>query len=154
VLFTNRGNKSISKPRSHWPGVRPSASQQFVAGGPERTGTNREGIRVRLNYSRSATDHTRFGAKSDHVLSRLCYGLRWYIPGVVPEALRWVSVRPVRPDIGDRAPTLAGFSTATHGGRAAKPRCYTVAYDYQWNFRGTYNRYVICKVQNSSYIPR
>jgi len=38
--------------------------------------------------------------------------------------------------------------------KSANPRCYTVAYEYQWNFRGTYDRYVICKVQNSSYIPR
>ena len=30
------------KPRSHCPGVRPGASRQFTAGGPGRTGTNRD----------------------------------------------------------------------------------------------------------------
>jgi len=33
-------------------------------------------------------------------------------------------------------------------------RCYAVAYDYQWNSPGSYNRYVIYKVQNSSYITK
>ena len=44
-------------------GVRPGATRQFVAGGLGRTGTNREGIRVRSYISGSATDRTRFGAK-------------------------------------------------------------------------------------------
>ena len=35
------------KSRSLCPGVRPGASRQFTAGGPGRTGTNRDGIRVR-----------------------------------------------------------------------------------------------------------
>ena len=52
------------KPRSHCPGVRPGAPRQFAAGGPGRTGTNREGIRVRSYISGSATDQTRFGAKN------------------------------------------------------------------------------------------
>ena len=43
------------------------------------------------------TDQTRFGAKSDHGLSRLCYGLRRCIPGVAPEVLRCVPVRPDTP---------------------------------------------------------
>ena len=66
------------KPRSHCPGVhlRLGASGQFVAGGPGRTGSNREGIRVRSFIPGSATNQTRFRAKSDHGLSRLFYGLR------------------------------------------------------------------------------
>ena len=56
------------KPRSNCHGVRPSASRQFVAGGPGRTWTNRDGIQVRSYNPSSATDQTRFGAKSDHIL--------------------------------------------------------------------------------------
>jgi len=48
---------------SHCPVVRPGASRQFVAGGPGRTGTNREGIRVRSYIPGSATEQIRFGAK-------------------------------------------------------------------------------------------
>ena len=59
----------------HCPGVRPGVPRQFVAGRPGRTGTNREGTRVRSYIPGSATDQTRFWAKSDHGLSRLCYGL-------------------------------------------------------------------------------
>ena len=40
------------KPLSHCPGVRPGT--QFVAGGPRRTGTNREGSRVRSYIPGSA----------------------------------------------------------------------------------------------------
>jgi len=60
----------VLKPRSHCPGVRPGASRQFAAGGPGRTGTNREGIRVRSYIPGSATDQTRFGTNIDHGLSR------------------------------------------------------------------------------------
>jgi len=58
------------KPRSHSPGVRPGASRQFTAGGPGRTGTNRDGIRVRLYIPGSATDQARFGAHIYHGMSR------------------------------------------------------------------------------------
>jgi len=47
------------KPRSHCPGVRPAASRQFTAGGPGRTGTNRDGIRVRSYIPGSAADQAR-----------------------------------------------------------------------------------------------
>jgi len=47
-----------------------------------------------------------------------------------------------------------GVTAAGHGSRAAKPRCFTVAYEYQWFFLEPYNRNVICKVQNSIYILR
>jgi len=47
-----------------------------------------------------------------------------------------------------------GVTTASDWSRTAKPRYYTVAYEYQWNSHGTYKRYVICKVQKSSYILR
>jgi len=81
--------------------------------------------------------------------------LRRYIPGVAPEVTRRVPVRPDTPLFcpGHRWQS-PGVNTASHGSRTAKPRCYAVAYEYQWNSRGTNNRYVICKVQNSSYIPR
>jgi len=39
--------EKVENPRSHCPGVRPGASRQFVAGGPVRTGTIREGVLVR-----------------------------------------------------------------------------------------------------------
>ena len=74
------------KPHSHCPGVRPGVSRQFVAGGPGWTGMNRDEIWVRSYIPGSAADQNWFGAKSDHGLSRLCYCLRWYIPGVSPEA--------------------------------------------------------------------
>jgi len=51
------------KPCSHCHGVRPVASRQFVAGGPGRTGTNREGILVHSYIPGSATDQSRFGTK-------------------------------------------------------------------------------------------
>jgi len=135
--------------------VRPGAPRQYAPGGPGRTGTNREGTRVRSYIPGSATDQTRFGAKSDHGLSRLCYGLRRYIPGVAPEALRCVPVRPDTPWLcpGHRRQS-PGVTTASHGSMTSKPLCDTVAYGYQWNSRGALYRYVICKVQNSSYIPR
>jgi len=101
----------LLKPRSHCPGVRPGASRQFVAGGPGRTWTNREGIRVRSYIPGSATDNTRSGAKSDHGLSRLCYGLRRFIPGVAPGELRCVPVRPDTPRL---------YS----GHRRGRPRCH------------------------------
>jgi len=58
------------KPRSHCPGVRPGASRQFTAGGPGRTGTNRDGIRVRSYIPGSATDQARLGAQIYHGMSR------------------------------------------------------------------------------------
>jgi len=130
------------KPRSHCPGVSPGASRQLVAGGPGRTGANRGEsweIRVRSYIPGSATDQTRFGAKRDHGLSRWCYGLRRYIPGVAPEALRCVLVRPDTPRLcpgqGRQRP---GVNTASHGRRTVKPRCYWVAYEYQWNLSQIY----------------
>jgi len=99
---------------------------------PGRTGTNCEEIRVRAYIPGSAMDQTRFGAKSDHGLYRLCYGLRRYIPGVAPEALRCVPMRPDTPRVcpGYRRQS-PGVTTASHGSRTTKPRCYTEAYEYQ-----------------------
>jgi len=93
--------------------------------------------------------------KSDHSLSWLCYCLRRYIFGVAAEVLRCVPVRPntTRLCPGHRRQS-PGVTTTRHGSRMVKPQCYTVAYEYQWNSRGTYTRYVICKVQNLSYVPR
>jgi len=65
------------KPRSHCPGVRPG-----------------EGIHI---FPAMLRTRPSFGAKSDHGLSRLCYGLRRYIPGVAPLALRCVPVRSDKP---------------------------------------------------------
>jgi len=123
------------KPLSHCPGVRPGASRQFVAGGPGRTGTNHEEIRVRSYISGSATEQIRFGTKSDFGLSWLCYGLRQFITGVAPEALRCVPVRPDTPRLypGHRR-QIPGVTTASPGSKTAKSRCGTVAYAYQWNF--------------------
>ena len=58
------------KPRSNCPGVRPGASRQFTAGGPGRTGTNRDGIRMRSYISGSATDQARLGTQIDHGMSQ------------------------------------------------------------------------------------
>ena len=85
------------KPRSHCPGVRPCASRQYVAGRPGRTGTNCEGIQVRSYIPGSASDRTRFGAKIDHGLSRLSYGLLRFIPSVALDALRCVPMHPDTP---------------------------------------------------------
>jgi len=68
--FTSHFFAKTLKPRSHCPGVRPGASRQFTAGGPERTGTNRDGIRVCSYIPGSATDQARFGAHIDHGMSR------------------------------------------------------------------------------------
>jgi len=93
------------KPLLHCPGVRPGAFRQFVAGGPRRTGTNRDRIRVRSYIPGSATEQIRFGAKRYHGLSWLCYGLRQFITDVAPEALRCVPIHHgSAPGIGDRAP--------------------------------------------------
>ena len=72
----------------------------------------------------SVTDQTRFLAKSDHGPSRLCYGLRRYVPGVAPEVLRCVPLRPNTPRLcpGQRRQS-PGVTTASHGSRTAKPRC-------------------------------
>jgi len=109
------------KPRSHSPGVRPGASRQFVAGGPGLSGANREDIRVRSYIHGSTTDQTKFGAKSDHDLSRLCYGLRRYIPDVAPEVLRCVPERLDKPRLwpGHRRQSPS-VSTASHESRTAK----------------------------------
>jgi len=49
------------KTRSRCPSVRPSASRQFVAGGPGRIRTGfREGIRVRSHIPDNATDQPWF----------------------------------------------------------------------------------------------
>jgi len=146
IADQKNGNSPL-KPRSHCPGVRPSASRQFAACGLGQTGRNREGIWVRSYTPGRATDQTRFRAKIEHSLSRLCYSFRRCIPGVAPEALRCVPMRLDTPLLcpGNRRHSL-GVTTTRHGSRREKPRCYTVAYDYQWNFRVTYNIYVICKV--------
>jgi len=73
-------------------------------------------------------------AKSDYGLSRLCYSLRQYIPGVAPEVLQHV---PVQPDTPLLCPwhqrQSPGVTMACHGStcRMAKHRCYMVAYEYQ-----------------------
>jgi len=114
---------------------------------------NQDGIRVRSYIPGSATDLARFGAQIDHGMSRQCYGLRRCISCVAPEALRCV---PVRPDTSRFSPGYRrqspGVTTAGHGSRTAKHRCFTVAYEYQWIFRETYNRNVFSKVKNSIYI--
>ena len=60
------------------------------------------------------------------------------IPGVALEARRCV---PVRPDTTRLYPgrqrQSPGVTTASHGSRTAKPWCYTVAYEYQCDFRKT-----------------
>jgi len=65
--------------------------------GLERTEANRAGIWVCPYITGNATDQTRFGAKSDHSLCRLCYDLRQFIAGVAPLALRCVPLRPEKP---------------------------------------------------------
>ena len=76
----------------------------------------------------SATDQTRFGAKSDHSLSRFSYGLRRYLPGVTPEALQCVPMRPDTPRLYPlHRRQSPGVTTASHRSGTAKPRCYTVA---------------------------
>jgi len=70
----------------------------------------------------SAPDQTRFGEKSDHGLSLLCYGLRRYIPVVAPGALRCVLVRPDSPRLcpGHRRHN-PGVTTASHRSRTHSP---------------------------------
>ena len=128
------------KPCSHCPGVRPGASRQFADGGPGRTGT--------------------IGAECEcvQIFPDPVWGKKWsrYVlvmlrctPGEVREAVLCVPVRPDMPRFcpGNRRQS-PGVTTAGHGSRMAKPRCFTVAYEYQWIFCETYNRNVFCKVQN------
>jgi len=62
------------------------------------------------------TNQTRFKANIDHGMSRLCYGLRRYSPGIAPVALRCFQIsHGSDPDIGGRASVLVGVSTASHG---------------------------------------
>jgi len=129
TLATATGSITTLKPRLHSPSVRPDASRQFVAGELGRPETNREGIWVRSYIPGSATDQTRFVTKCDHGLSRLYYGLRRYIPVLAPEALPCVPVHPDTPRLcpGHRRQS-PNVTTASHGRRTAKPRCYTEAY--------------------------
>ena len=55
IMCWYRTDKSL-KSSSFYPGVRPGASRQFVAGGPELTGTIREENRVRSYILGIATD--------------------------------------------------------------------------------------------------
>ena len=100
-----------------------------------RTGANRDESRRNLSafiYSRQCYGTDPVWAKIDHGLFRLCYGLRRCIPGVAPEAQRCVPVRPDTPRLflGNRRQS-PGVTTASHGSRTTKPRCFTVAYEYQ-----------------------
>jgi len=52
------------------PYLSPGASRQFTAGGPGRTRTNRDRIRVRSYIPGSATDQAQFGVQIDHGMSR------------------------------------------------------------------------------------
>jgi len=80
------------------PDVRTGASRQFIAGGPGRIVKKYECVHT---YPDSATDQTRTWAKSDNGVSRLCYSLRRYIPGVASAALRCVPINhDSSPDIG------------------------------------------------------
>jgi len=98
---------------------------------------NREGVRVRSYIPGNATNQTRFGAKSDHALSRLCYGLRRYIPGVAPVALRCVLVRPDKPRLCPghwwQSLGVSRFLYLSYGSSTANPRCYMVACKWKWN---------------------
>jgi len=120
-----------------------------------RTGANRD----ESGRNSSAFIHSRQCYGPDPVL-----GKKW--SRSVPVMLRFATVHSrcspggatVCPDTPRLCPghrrQSPGVTTASDGSRTAKPRCYTVAYEYQWNSRGTYKRYVICKVQKSSYILR
>jgi len=141
----------LLKPRSHCPGECPAVCSQW-------TGANQD----ELWRNSSAFIHSWQCYGPDPV-----WGKKWSRSVLVmlqfatvhsrcrPEALRCVQVRPDTPRLcpGHRRQS-PGVNTASHGSRMSKPWCYTVAFEYQWNSRGTYNRYVICKVLNSSYIPR
>jgi len=99
------------KPRSHCPGVRPGASRQFAAGRPGRTGTNREGFRVRTYIPGSATDQTRFGAKHS---SR-----------PVPVMLRFATVHSRCSSGGATVcPGASLYTTVLPRESAAEPRCH------------------------------
>jgi len=76
IIFVN----FFIQPRSHCPGLRPGASRQFAAGGPGRTGTNRDGIRVRSHIPGSATDQARLG----HKLITVCPGNATVFDGAFP----------------------------------------------------------------------
>jgi len=75
------------------PGVRPGASWQLVAGRPGRFVKEFEWVHIFPAMIRTRPCLGRFG-KYDYGLSRLCYGLGWYISGVAPVALQHDPVRP------------------------------------------------------------
>ena len=98
---------------------------------------------------------------SAFIHSRQCYGSApvWgkRLTRSFPVMLRFVTVHPccspggatVCPDTPRLCPghrrQSSGVTKASHGSKKAKPRCYMVAYEYQWNSRETYNRYVFAK---------
>ena len=128
-----------------------SNKQKYVCS--RLTGANREGIRVRIF---PAVLRTRPGLGQKIIT--VCPGNATVCDvhfDVAPDALRCVPVRPDTPQFcpGNRLQS-PGVTTARHGSRTAEPRCFTVAYEYQWNFRETHNRNILCKVQNSTYILR
>ena len=89
---------------AHCYGVRPGASRQSVAGGPGRTRTNREEIKVRSYIPGSATDQTHFGAKRDPGIATIC-------ASAFPEVLRCVPVRSDTPRLcpGHRRQSQGSF---------------------------------------------
>jgi len=118
--------------------IRPGSPRSACYILPGRTGANRD--ESWRNSSAFIHSRQRYGpdpvwGKMDHGPSRLCYGFRRFISGVAPKALRCV---PVRPDTQWLCPghrrQSPGVTTTSSGSRTAKPRCYTVAYAFQWHF--------------------
>jgi len=85
--------------------------RQFVAGGPGRTGTNREGTRVCLYIPGSATDQTRlFGKK----WSRSVMGM-----------LQFATVHSrCSPGGATMCPATSRYATALPRASATEPRCH------------------------------
>jgi len=119
------------KPNLHFP-VRPGASWQFVAGGQGEPGQIVKEFECVHIFPAMLRTKPGLGQNMISICpgySTVCDGTflvyprwRYSVSRCVPKSHGFA------PDIGGRAPVLAGVYTASHGSGTAKPRFYTVAY--------------------------
>jgi len=109
---------------------------------------------VRSYIPGSVTDQTRFGEKIDHGCAGNATMLRC-ITSVALEPLRCVTVHSATSRYTTVLPQSLCITTEGQRSRTTKPRCFTVVFKYQWFFFcETFNRNVLCQVQNSIYIVK
>ena len=148
MLITTCMNSKYTFPLSS---VRHGAPRQFVAGGPRWTVANREVIRVRV-YILQAVLGTRPGLGQKVIT--VCPGYATVCGYTFTVKPRWRDGVPRCVPISHLG-GRAGFFTPTRGKGLQSPGVTRkhMQICMPTNVHETYNRYVICKVQNASYIP-